>query len=639
MSAWAEEGMVTIATATFNGKNATYTEGWSTTGTGTGRTDCVIIGSGENITSPAFDLSGYSEVSITFTGRRYGSLTGSKATVNASIGGTSAGTIDFTSTTVGAVSGSISFTPTNTMTSAVLVFTCTNATSAGSTHGAGVGSITIKGTVAKDLSSIAISGNYPTSFYTGDDFTTEGATVTATYSDNTTADVTSKATFTGYDMETAGTQSVTVSYTESGVTKTTSYSITVTERPRFTVILDDDDTELAEAAAGAGVTLPTRENVGSYVFKGWTATELSNETTVTPTIIEAGAYSPTANITLYPVYQCTDGISSTHSVNIGEYATANEWTTESGNGQYYSLAVDDAITVSVTNSGNNGKVYTNSDVVNWRIYSGATLTITSTAENIVSIKIDTQDSGFGLYYGEILEKRGTAFEVTAAKTVELSATATARISAMEIVTSNATIYYTSYPSATITLASACTDGTNYFGTYSNESAFVVPADLTVSEVSVIDGALYVDEYQTGAVVPANTGVMVSSATAGDHTVMLSSETGTSVLGEDNMLKASSVAMTGNCLFYRLTMHNNETIGFWWGADEGAAFTIAANKAYLAVPKTANARMGFTFGGATGIEAVEKSTVAADRCYDLQGRRVMQPTKGLYIVNGKKVIIK
>ena len=210
---------------------------------------------------------------------------------------------------------------------------------------------------------------------------------------------------------------------------------------------------------------------------------------------------------------------------------------------------------------------------------------------------------------------------------------------MEIVTSNATIYYTSYPSATITLASACTDGTNYFGTYSNESAFVVPADLTVSEVSVIDGALYVDEYQTGAVVPANTGVMVSSATAGDHTVMLSSETGTSVLGEDNMLKASSVAMTGNCLFYRLTMHNNETIGFWWGADEGAAFTIAANKAYLAVPKTANARMGFTFGGATGIEAVEKSTVAADRCYDLQGRRVMQPTKGLYIVNGKKVIIK
>ncbi|MBO4621261.1 MAG: hypothetical protein J5635_01165, partial [Paludibacteraceae bacterium] len=50
---------VEIATATFNGKNETYTTGWSTTGTGKGRTDCIVIGQNENITSPSFDLSGY----------------------------------------------------------------------------------------------------------------------------------------------------------------------------------------------------------------------------------------------------------------------------------------------------------------------------------------------------------------------------------------------------------------------------------------------------------------------------------------------------------------------------------------------------------------------------------------------------
>lgn len=154
MSVWAEN----IATATFNGKDGVYTSGWTTTGTGVNRTDCVIIGAGENITSPAFNLSGYSEVSITFTGRRYGSLSNSKATVDASIGGTSVGTIDITKSSVGAVDGSIDFEPTTDMTSAVLVFTCTNATSAGSTHGAGIGSITITGT--KDGETIVYTVTY-----------------------------------------------------------------------------------------------------------------------------------------------------------------------------------------------------------------------------------------------------------------------------------------------------------------------------------------------------------------------------------------------------------------------------------------------------------------------------------------------
>ncbi len=144
-SVWGQD-TETIASATFNGKNGIYTEGWSTTGTGKGRTDCIIIGAGENITSPAFDLTNYSEVSIKFTGRRYGQLSGSKATVDVAIGGMSQGTIDITNGNVGSVSGSIDFTPTSSMTAAVLVFTCTNATSAGSTHGAGIGSITIMGT-------------------------------------------------------------------------------------------------------------------------------------------------------------------------------------------------------------------------------------------------------------------------------------------------------------------------------------------------------------------------------------------------------------------------------------------------------------------------------------------------------------
>ena len=37
--------------------------------------------------------------------------------------------------------------------------------------------------------------------------------------------------------------------------------------------------------------------------------------------------------------------------------------------------------------------------------------------------------------------------------------------------------------------------------------------------------------------------------------------------------------------------------------------------------------------------VEKGTWSDENVYDLQGRRVEKPTKGLYIVNGKKIVIK
>ena len=139
---------VEVASATFNGKNATYTEGWTTTGTGTSRTDCIIIGSGENITSPAFDLSQYTKVTISIKARRYGNLTGSKATIDVAIGDNSVGTTDASGTSATTSLEDIEFVPTANMTAASLVFTCTNATSAGSTHGAGINSIVITGTTS-----------------------------------------------------------------------------------------------------------------------------------------------------------------------------------------------------------------------------------------------------------------------------------------------------------------------------------------------------------------------------------------------------------------------------------------------------------------------------------------------------------
>lgn len=114
--------------------------------------------------------------------------------------------------------------------------------------------------VNKTLTGIMLSGEYPTTFFVGDEFSFgETGTVTAVYDDNSTKVVTDKATFTGYDMNTAGTQTVTVSYTERGVTKTKTYEITVNNRALSSITLSGD--------------YPTTFNVGDeFSHEGMTVT-------------------------------------------------------------------------------------------------------------------------------------------------------------------------------------------------------------------------------------------------------------------------------------------------------------------------------------------------------------------------------
>ena len=74
-------------------------------------------------------------------------------------------------------------------------------------------------------------------------------------------------------------------------------------------------------------------------------------------------------------------------------------------------------------------------------------------------------------------------------------------------------------------------------------------------------------------------------------------------------------------------------------------TLAAGKAYLNDKDGVWATTGapsfsiITDDETTGINSVERGALSVEGCYTLDGRRVEHPTKGLYIVNGKKVIIK
>ena len=85
-----------------------------------------------------------------------------------------------------------------------------------------------KAAAAKTLSSIAIThAPDKTTYYVGDSFESAGMVVTATYSNSSTANVTSSCTFSPASFSSTGNQNVTVSYTEGGVTKTATQAVMV----------------------------------------------------------------------------------------------------------------------------------------------------------------------------------------------------------------------------------------------------------------------------------------------------------------------------------------------------------------------------------------------------------------------------
>lgn len=152
--------------------------------------------------------------------------------------------------------------------------------------------------------------------------------------------------------------------------------------------------------------------------------------------------------------------------------------------------------------------------------------------------------------------------------------------------------------------------------------------------------------------PAHTPVLVTTSTANTYSFAPASFADPV---QDNILvgvysDGTNIAQTtGDNTNYILQNQTSKGVGFYKIGTSG--HTVNANRAYMSVThadaSTAPAREFFAIdfdgnGEVTGIKAVE--TAAGDvpsvnGYYDLQGRRVAQPTKGLYIVNGKKVVVK
>ncbi|MBR6605573.1 MAG: hypothetical protein IKK92_06870 [Prevotella sp.] len=135
------------------------------------------------------------------------------------------------------------------------------------------------------------------------------------------------------------------------------------------------------------------------------------------------------------------------------------------------------------------------------------------------------------------------------------------------------------------------------------------------------------------IVPANTGVVLKGA-AGEYTGTITTTDAT----VDNDLIANNAEITSDGNIYVLNKVG-DNVGFY---PLASGKTLAAGKAYLQLNSGAK---GYTFvwndGETTGIEEnYEFGTMNSDAAtFDLSGRKVANPAKGLYIKNGKKFIVK
>lgn len=193
-----------------------------------------------------------------------------------------------------------------------------------------------------------------------------------------------------------------------------------------------------------------------------------------------------------------------------------------------------------------------------------------------------------------------------------------------------------------------------YGTYYSSKAYTMPKGVKGYTITGNEGTSLVmnEAYAAGDVVPAKTALVVEGAANKYYTLVAAS---TELTPANNKLHGSDKAETtyvdGTDVKYYKLSYNNEgnNLGFYWGSENGAAFTNGAHKAYLALDSETllSQSRGFSLadlahGVTTGFNTTVKSATQSNFIYDLNGRRINSlngAAKGVYIMNGQKVLVK
>lgn len=176
-----------------------------------------------------------------------------------------------------------------------------------------------------------------------------------------------------------------------------------------------------------------------------------------------------------------------------------------------------------------------------------------------------------------------------------------------------------------------------YATYATNYNIEVPEsnDVKVMTVKVNkdNSTITLYEVAAGTVIPANTGILVKAA-KGDYNFAVTSKADKEL--ENNSLVAATEAIKSDgTTFFALTKLSDGKVGFALVAN---GVVIPAGKAYLKVLAGSPAKFFGLDGEATGINSV-KTAKADGAYYTLEGVKTTKPVKGIYIHNGKKIVVK
>lgn len=188
------------------------------------------------------------------------------------------------------------------------------------------------------------------------------------------------------------------------------------------------------------------------------------------------------------------------------------------------------------------------------------------------------------------------------------------------------------PAALVTITAA------EYATYCNATKALDFTGTGITAYTATDETTYVKLHEiTSGQVPANTPVVLYKEGADGTAINVPVVASADAVGENDLNVVGAGGLTGENNIFVLS-NKNSIVGFYlWDKTQ----TLNEGKIYLQ-GSAALARSFLGLGDeTTGIKSMNNGQLTIDNeaVYDLQGRKVAQPTKGLYIVNGRKVVLK
>ena len=444
-------------------------------------------------------------------------------------------------------------------------------------------------------------------------------------------------------------------------TATATYNVTVSNpshTAKFSIngVIDDNNDVLVEE--GEDITFPADPaDIGGKSFRGWTTAAMDATQDDAPAVLVNSAIMGNANITYYAVYATVEGVTSESWTETtidaisasdvfvfsdGKLAMANDNGTTSAPAATAITVSEGKITSSVADklkwqvSGNatDGYIFYPSGSTETWLYCNTTASSSSNNNIRVGVgnrklwKFDangyllTNDTYTDRYLSIYNEQdfRGyinTSYGAFVPKFYKYIAASGSYSGYCTEVKLNVTV-------SAAGLATFANDYALDFTNVENLEAYIAKENGTTIELEKVDK------------VPANTGVLLRAKNdATDFNVPVTTAAADDVTDNIFVRGTGAVVESGTGPYNYVLGKHDGVVGFY----KAGGMVVATNKAYLQTTIAA-ARIDVNFDETTALTLVnsEKRTVNSD-VFDLQGRKVANPTKDLYIVNGKKVNVK